>query len=301
MAHHDTHAHPATAKTLLYSIFINIAISLVQFIGGLISGSLSLLTDALHNFSDVVSLVISYAANRLVKKEADFSKTFGYKRAEIIAAFINAATLVVLAVFLMKEAVLRFFQPAQVINSNIVIWLALLAIIGNGVCALLLYKDSSNNMNIRSSYYHLLTDMYTSIAVLIGGLLMKYYHLFWIDSLLGLLIGIYLIYIGFDLLKSSLKVLMLFSPKEISMQKLVERVNSVQGVKSLHHVHVWLLNEQEVHLEAHLDMEENITLSEFNEVVDKIEKLVFNEFGINHCNLQPEFQKQDPKDIIVQD
>lgn len=286
---------------MIYSIFINVGITLAQIIGGLISGSLSLLSDALHNFSDVVSLLISYIANRLVGKDADFSKTFGYKRAEIIAAFINAATLILIAIYLIKESIERFFETPESISSGIVIWLALLSIIGNGICVLLISKASKINMNFRSSYLHMLTDMFTSVAVMIGGILMKYFEIYWIDSLLTLLIGGYLIYMGFDLLKSSFKVLMLFSPEDIPMQDMVERINAVEGIKNIHHVHIWQLNEYEVHLEAHVEFENNIKLTEFNAILIKVEGLLYEDFGINHINLQPEYQRDDPKDIIVQD
>ena len=155
MAHHHhhnhshSHAHPdLKGRNLLISIFLNIAITVSQIVGGLISGSLALLSDALHNFSDVLSLVISYAATKLGKKKACKEKTFGYKRAEIMAAFVNAATLVVVAIILMKEAVERLFQP-QPIESNLVIWLSLIAIAGNGFSVLLLKKDSEHNMNMK--------------------------------------------------------------------------------------------------------------------------------------------------------
>ena len=142
--HSHSHAHPdLKGRNLLISIFLNIGITLAQVVGGLLSGSLALLSDALHNFSDVLSLIISYVARRLGKKKASNLKTFGYKRAEILAAFINAATLVVVAIILMKEAVERLMEP-QEIESNLVIWLALIAIAGNGFSVLLLKKDSED-------------------------------------------------------------------------------------------------------------------------------------------------------------
>lgn len=295
------HAHGMAARNLAFSIVLNVAITIAQFIGGIISGSLALLSDALHNFSDVISLVISYIANKVSKKEADFSKTFGYKRAEIIAAFINAATLIVLAIYLIKESVIRFFDETESIASGIVIWMAVFSIIANGLSVLLLYNASNENMNIRSSYLHLLTDMFTSVVVMFGGILMMFYEIFWIDSVLTFIIGAYLIYMGYDLLKNSFKVLMLFSPEDIPMEKLVARVNALDGVKNIHHIHIWLLNEYEVHIEAHVDMQEDIKLSEFDEILIKIEKVLHTEFGINHINIQPEYDKPDSKSVIVQD
>ena len=299
--HNHNHSHSdLKGRNLFISILLNILITVAQVIGGLISGSLALLSDALHNFSDVLSLIVSYAANRLSKKEASIHRTFGYKRAEILAAFINASTLIIVAVLLIIEAIKRFQNP-QEIESNLVIWLSLLGIVANGLSVLLLKKDSEANMNMRSAYLHLFTDMMASVAVLIGGLLMKYYEVYWVDSVLTFAIALYLIWMGFDLLKDSTKVLMLFTPETIPIKKIVEEINAFKSIESMHHVHVWQLNEDEIHLEAHIDFSEDITLSQFDTILHKIEDLVFNKYDINHVNIQPEFGKDDAKDVIVQD
>ncbi|WCO01688.1 cation diffusion facilitator family transporter [Psychroserpens ponticola] len=302
-SHNHNHSHNHSdlkGRNLLISILLNIIITVAQVIGGLLSGSLSLLSDALHNFSDVVSLMVSYIAERLSKKQASLQKTFGYKRAEILAAFINAATLIIVAVLLIIEAVERFQNP-QEIESNLVIWLSFVAILGNGFSVLLLKKDSQSNMNMKSAYLHLLTDMMASVAVLIGGLLMKYFQLFLVDSVLTFAIAVYLIIMGYSLLKNSFKVLMLFTPEDIEVEDIVRVVQDIDVIKNVHHVHIWQLNEEEIHLEAHIDFKEDITLSEFDVILHKIEDLVFHNFGINHVNIQPEFGKCDDKHVIVQD
>ncbi|UOY08871.1 cation diffusion facilitator family transporter [Muricauda sp. SCSIO 64092] len=298
--HHHSHRHKVDGKNLGISIVLNVVVTIAQMIGGLISGSLSLLSDAVHNFSDVLSLIISFLANRLSKKKASTNRTFGYKRAEIIAAFVNSATLMVVSLFLIVEAIERFLAPQEV-ASNWVIWLSILAILVNGFSVLLLKKDAAVNMNMKSAYLHLLTDMMASIAVLVGGLLMKFYAIFWIDPLLTLIIALYLIYVGYDLLKESTKVLMLFTPKSIAVQEIVSSICEIKGIKNVHHVHVWQLNEEEIHLEAHVDFKEDIKLSEFDVILEGIEELVYHRHGINHVNIQPEFGKCDTKKIIVQD
>jgi len=304
MAHnhdHGHHHHPdLKGRNLLISIFLNIIITVAQVIGGLISGSLSLLSDALHNFSDVLSLIVSYIAAKFAKKQASTNKTFGYKRAEIIAAFVNAASLIVVAIILIKEAVERFLNP-QSIASDIVIWLSLLGIAANGFSVLLLKKDAKSNMNMKSAYLHLLTDMLASVAVLVGGLLMKFYQWYWVDAFLTLAIALYLIYMGYDLLKDSTRVLMLFTPNTIQITKIVEALHKIDKIKNVHHVHIWQLNENEVHLEAHIDFYEDIKLSDFDLILEQIEEEVFHNFGINHVNIQPEFGKCDSKHLIVQD
>jgi len=300
-SHVHNHQHPdLRGRNLLISIFLNILITIAQVIGGLVSGSLSLLSDALHNFSDVISLIISYVASKLTKQKASASRTFGFKRAEILAAFINASTLVIVAVILIIEAVKRFFDP-QEIESSLVIWLSIVAILGNGFSVLLLKKDSKSNLNMRSAYLHLITDMLASVAVLIGGLLMKYYQLYWVDSVLTFLIAVYLIWVGWDLLKTSTKMIMLFTPDHINIEEVVKTVNLIPKVKKLHHVHIWNLSDDELHLEAHLDLYENISITEFDSLLITIEQVLHDEFNINHVTIQPEYDKADPKEIIVQD
>ena len=259
-----------------------------------------MISDALHNFSDVLTLIFSYIANVLSKKKASLDQTFGYKRAELIAAFINSITLIIVAVYLIFEASQRFSNP-QPIKSNLVIWMSILGIAINGISALMLKKDADHNINMKSAYIHLFTDMMASVAVLVGGILMKLYQIYWIDSFLTFAIALYLIYVGYDLLKESTKMLMLFTPSNIDIKELVREVHKISGVNKLHHIHVWHLNDHELHLEAHLDCSEDIKMSEFNVLVYKIELVLLEKFEINHTNIQPEYQKIDSKDFIVQD
>lgn len=299
-SHGHHHKHEVQGKNLVYSIILNLVITIAQIVGGIISGSLALISDALHNFSDVLSLGFSLIAHKLSRKKATEDQTFGYKRAELIAAFVNASTLIIVAFILIYGAIQRFINP-KTIESNLVIWLAILGIIVNGGSVLLLQKDAENNINMKSAYLHLLTDMMASVAVLVGGLLMKFFDWFWVDSVMTILIGIYLIVVGYDLLKTSTKMLMLFTPEEIDIKEIVEEVHKIPGAGKLHHIHVWHLNDDELHLEAHLDCTEDIKMSEFDDLLHKIEAVLFEKFHINHINIQPEFKKEDSKETIFQD
>lgn len=300
MSHVHIHKHEVKSENLVISIVLNLVITIAQLVGGIISGSLALISDALHNFSDVLSLVFSLIAHKLSRRKASIDHTFGYKRAELIAAFVNASTLVIVAFILIYGAVERFITPKP-IASDLVIWLALLGIVVNGLSVLFLKKDADHNLNMKSAYLHLLTDMMASVAVLVGGLLIKYLGWFWVDSLMTIFIAVYLIYVGWDLLIKSTKMLMLFTPDEIDIKEIVREVHKIEGAGKLHHIHVWHLNEEELHLEAHLDCPENFTLTQFDEILHKIETVLFQKFGINHITIQPEFKKEDPKDFIVQD
>ncbi|HBK84356.1 MAG TPA: cation transporter [Flavobacterium sp.] len=296
----QTHTHQVQGKNLIYSILLNLGITIAQVVGGLVSGSLALISDALHNFTDVVSLLITYAAHKLSKRKATFVQTFGLKRAELIAAFVNSFSLIIVAGYLIYEAFFRLFKP-HTIQPSLVIILAFLGIVVNGFSVVLLKKDAHHNLNMKSAYLHLFTDMMASIAVLIGGIMMYFYKIYWIDSILTFLIALYLIVVGVDLLLKSTKMLMLFTPEDIDVKEIVKTIDNLEGVSRLHHIHVWYLNESELHLEAHLECLEDIKLSQFNLLLHQIELILWQKFGINHVNIQPEFQKEDPKEIIVQD
>lgn len=299
MSEHQGHAKLSGSK-LLWTILLNISITLAQFIGGILSGSMALLSDAVHNLSDVISLVVSYVANRLARRKATTDKTFGYKRAEIIAAFINATSLILIAVWLIYESILRLLSPSE-IEEVTVIYLSLIAIMGNGLSVLLLKNQQENNLNIRSAYIHLFSDLLASVAVLIGALAISFFNWHIIDPILSIAISIYLIYLGYDLLKDSVQILMLYTPYEVNLNEVIQAVHAFSEVKKLHHIHIWKLNETEIHLEAHIDLNENLDLKAFNVLQQRIERLLFEKFKINHITLQPEFEKSDSKEFIVQD
>jgi cobalt-zinc-cadmium efflux system protein len=302
MSHHHSHQHrQLSGNRLLFSIILNIVITVSQIIGGIISGSLALISDAIHNLSDVISLIISYVANILSnKKKQTLHRTFGFKRAEIIAAFINSATLIVIAVFLGIEALKRLNNPRE-ITTDIVIILAFIAMLANGLSVLLLKRDASYNLNMRSAYLHLITDMLTSVAVLIGGILMKYYQIFWLDAVLTIVISVYLLYMSWEIFIDSLKILMLFAPKHLEIQAIQKEILTMAEISNIHHVHIWQLNDHDVHFEAHIEFNKDIRLSEFDSICARVEKILLDKFHINHSNLQPEFERDDHKEFIIQD
>ncbi len=294
---HEHHHHEVEGKNLFFTILLNAGISLAELIGGVISGSISLISDAIHNFSDVISLIVSYIANKLSKRDATEKQTFGYKRSEIIAAFLNSATLIILAVFILFEAVERFINPVE-ISSNLVIWLALGSIVVNGLSVLFIKKDAEGNMNMKSAYLHLFGDMMTSIAVLIGGILMKYFHIFWIDPVFSILIAIYLLYLSWDIFKSSLKIMMQFTPEHIDIKEIAKEVAKIKDVKNLHHIHIWQINEHDIMFEAHIDMENDVKITDFERILKSVEDYLHDKYEIHHVTLQPEFLVDDNKNFI---
>ncbi len=297
--HHDNIS--LSGRRLLFSILLNVVITLSQIIGGLISGSLALISDAVHNLSDVISLIISYGANLLSKKKKQTKyQTYGFKRAEIIAAFINSASLIVIAVFLAIEAIKRLSDP-QEIMSDMVIWLAFIAILGNGISVLLLKRDAKHNINMRAAYLHLISDLLTSVAVLAGGILMKFYGIYWLDAVLTIGISVYLLFMSWRIFLDSLKILMLFAPKELNIEDIQKEILIIDEIKNIHHVHIWLLNDKEIHFEAHIEFKDDIRLSEFDGICKRVEQILAEKFNIRHANLQPEYERDDHKDFIIQD
>jgi cobalt-zinc-cadmium efflux system protein len=299
MSHdHHHHSHQVSGKKMAIAIFLNLLITAGQIVGGLISGSVALLTDALHNFSDVISLLLSYVTNRIARRKSTHKQTFGFKRAEILSAFVNAAALIGIAVFLIVEAAQRFFHP-QVIKSDIVIWLALGSIVINSISVMMLQKDAKESMNIKSAYLHLLTDVLTSVAVRIGGLLMKYSTVFWVDAVLSIAIALYLILSGYKLLAATIKILMQFTPSDIDLEKINEKIIRINSIKNMHHVHIWQLDENMKLFEAHVDLKDDISMTQFQEILNQIDEILHG-YGIYHINIQPEYNRNDDKNIIVQ-
>jgi len=295
--HHQHHHHPIVAgKNLVFPIVLNVGITVAQIIGGFVSGSMALLSDAAHNFSDVLALIFSYIAVKLSGRERTLKQTFGYKRAGIFAAFINAATLMIVATILVQQAIERLLNPRP-IEGQIVIYLAALGILFNGVSALFVKKGAKEDINIRSVYLHLFTDMLTSIAVFISGFAISFLDWYWVDGVLTIAISVYLIYSSWEIFYESVRIFMQFTPNQINIEKIAAEIAFIEGVKNIHHVHVWKLDDHETMFEAHLDLEEDFAISHFELILGKVEE-VLHLHNIHHFNIQPEWVRDDEKALI---
>lgn len=297
MGHGHDHSN-AKGKKLGLTILLNLAITIAQVIGGTISGSLSLISDAAHNFSDVIALIISWIADRLAHREYTEKQTFGYKRAEVIAAVINVSTIIIIAVNIFIEAIKRFNEPAEITGST-VMWLAGLSIVVNGLSVLIVKSDAKDNMNMKSAYLHLFSDMLTSVAVLGGGFIMYYLKVYWIDSIISIGISAFLLYSSFSLLLETLKVLMQFTPNEIDLDRVKEDIELNPLVNNIHHVHAWKLTDKDIHFQAHIDFNKDMRLSEANRVIDDIKKILNKKHKINHATFETEYSMCDNKELII--
>lgn len=299
--HHHDHDHiKLRGKKLILTIILNFLITIVQIIGAIFANSLALLSDAFHNFSDTSSLILSYIANNLTKRKSTKSKTFGYKRAEIIAAFINSSLLLVIALYLMYEAFNRIVGDEHVeVEPKLVMIMAAFSIVANGLSVLIIGNDGKSNMNMRSAYLHLFSDMLSSIAVLIGGAAIYFFDLTVIDPILSVMIAIYLIIFGWKLVIQSLKVLMQFVPPGIDVELIMDDLSKFSGIKNIHHVHAWQLNDDEIIFDAHIDFQKNLSISETCIILEKIRLHLLEEYHIHHTTLQPEFEQDCEKNMLL--
>ncbi len=292
------HEHHVNEKNIFISVILNLTITIAQFIGGFFSNSLALISDAIHNLSDGISLFLSYIALKISKKDANYKKTFGYKRIEIITALFNAITLVVICIYLFKEAIERFYNPEK-IDSFIMLIVATIGLFANLISVLLLHKDKNHNLNIKSAYLHLLGDTISSVAVIIGGILIYFFNIYWIDPIITILIGLYIIKEAYSIIIETVNILMQNTPKNININAIKDEIEKLAFVDNIHHVHVWNLNDDVIHFEAHIDIRENITLSKADEYRNIIENILQNNNNINHITLQLEYNCCKNKDTII--
>jgi cobalt-zinc-cadmium efflux system protein len=270
---------------LLIVTVINLSISFVQVVGGLLTGSLSLMSDALHNLGDTSALFIAFLAGKRSLKKPDLKNTFGYKRIEILAALFNASILIALCIFLFYSAIQRLLNPTE-IDSELMLIVAVFGLLANFISVLILKKRKGENLNVKAAYLHLLGDTLSSIAVIIGGILMWQFGIYQVDSIITILVGIYIIYHAWKVIKETIDILMQSTPSNIDIDSIKSRIEQIEKIDNMHHIHVWKLNDSQIHFEAHINLKENVRMDEMMKVKKKSEKILSSEFGIHHITLQ---------------
>ncbi|NTW06123.1 MAG: cation transporter, partial [Peptococcaceae bacterium] len=277
-----------SGRKIFWVTLLNGLITAVQLVGGVISGSLALISDAVHNLSDTVAIALSYLAFKIAQKPKDAKRTYGYRRAEIIAAFINSAVLTGISVVLIFEAIRRFNSPVT-INGNLMISVAAVGLVANLLSVYLLEKDSHHSINIKSSYLHLLGDALTSAGVVLGGIAIKLWGIIWVDPLITLLISVYILIEAWKVVRRTVSILLqTAAPLDYDLLKL--EVEKISRVRNIHHVHTWMTDEKTIYFEAHIDLED-IMLSEVEAIYQEIEDLLISKFGVSHITLQPEVDR----------
>jgi len=286
-----------SSRNLLIATILNFIITIAEVIGGLMANSLALLSDALHNLSDGIAVLIAYIANRISKRSSNERKTFGYRRIEILAAFFNALVLIIIIIYLFYESILRFYEP-EPIKGLIMFVVATIGLMANLVAVLLLRKDAHANLNIKSAYLHLLGDTFSSVAVIIGGALIYFFEIYWIDPMITILIGIYIIKETWSILKETVDILMQGTPGHIKVSQIQRAIEKIDPVENIHHVHVWSLSDRQVHFECHIDLKEDLNVSDTDRIKRDIEKLLHDDFDIHHVTIQFEYNACDSKKVI---
>ena len=283
-------------KRLFITMLLNFLITVLEIAGGVVSGSLSLLSDAIHNFSDGVAVIVSYLALRLGRKPRNLKYTFGLKRAEILAAILNASTLLIISFFLIKEAVERFSHPAP-IAGGVMVAVAAVGLIANAAGTLLLKRGAAENLNLRAVYVHLLSDAVSSVAVILGAVCIMLFRVAWVDPALTIVISLYIIKETYDIVRASVDVIMMSSPQEIDIKDLQRSVESIPGVNNIHHVHLWKMNDADIHFEAHIDVDD-LPVSRTAVIRADIERCLRDRYDITHTTLQFECDSCQTKALV---
>ena len=282
--HHHHHHAPESDRGLLLAVGINVLLTLAQAIGGIISGSLSLIADALHNLSDAASLGIALFARKISRRPADESKSFGYQRAEVIAALINLTLLITVSLYLIYEAVWRIVEP-QVVAGLIIVLVAGVALIIDIITALITYRLSKSSMNMKAAFLHNLSDALTSIGVIIAGALILLYEWYWVDTLLTFLIAGFVLWQGMIMLPKTIHLLMEGTPENLSSAEIKSSMEEVGDVQDVHHIHIWNLDEHRIALEAHVVVTAN-ELQEVEGIKENLKRVLKDKFKITHSTLE---------------
>lgn len=282
---------------LVWAVVVNFVLTLAQIVGGVVSGSLALIADALHNFSDAASLGLALFARRIGRRPADKLMTFGYGRAEVVAALINLTTLVIVGLYLLVEAINRYLDPRPV-EGWIVVIVAGIALVIDIATAALVHKGSKHSLNIRAAFLHNVSDALASIGVIVAGTMILLYNLYVADLVMTALIATYVLYQGFSLLPQTVRLLMGAVPDDVEFDAIVAALRNLDGVAGLHHVHIWSLDEHNRALEAHLTPVEP-SLGAFELVKAEARILLSERFSIGHATFEACLELHGEKAVKV--
>jgi len=292
---HGHHHHDHTPKienlnsAFIIGIILNSAFVVLEVIAGLWSHSLSLLTDAGHNLSDVAGLALALLAFKLTKVSSNSEYTYGYKRSTIIVSFFNALVLFIAVGFIGYEAIMRFLHP-ETIAGGTMAWVALAGIGINGVTAWLFVKGKDSDLNVKGAYLHMAVDAIVSFGVVVSGLIIYFTHLYWIDSAVSLIVAVVILRGTWSLLSDSLRLEMDGVPKEMDVEKIRVELMKAKGVVDVHHIHVWALSTTENALTAHLVIDQNATPT-FDSIKHDLRHRL-EHLSITHSTFEPEFSDE---------
>ena len=298
-AGHHHHAAPVITslnKAFIIGIILNLTYVLIQVIIGLNINSLSLLSDAGHNFLDVAGLALAMLAFKLSGSKSTEKYTYGYKKASILISLLNAVVLLLSIGAIGYEAIFRFKYPQPIPGLTISI-IAAIGILINGVSAFMFFKDKDSDINVKSAFLHLLSDALVSMGLVIGGIIIYYTQWYWIDPLLSIILCIIIIASTWNLLKDSLRLSLDGVPDKVDIQKIKEKVLEVSGVIAIHHLHVWAISTTKNALTAHIILEENTGMQQSKNIKSNL-KHILEHLNIHHVTLETETMEDKCTDDI---
>ncbi|MCI1273086.1 MAG: cation diffusion facilitator family transporter [Clostridiaceae bacterium] len=279
---HNYHTHK-NLKRLSIVLVITIIYMFAEFIGGYFTNSLALTADAGHMLGDSGSLALSFAAIWLATKKAPIEKSFGYYRAEIIAAFLNGLTLVLIAALIMYEAYQRLMNVHHVFASGMLI-ISVGGLVVNIIGAYLLHKGSGENLNVKGAFLHIMADLLGSIGAITAGLLMYFFKWYLADPIISFVIAILVLSSSFGILKSAVDILMESVPSDIDIKEVQKSIENIENVQNVHDLHIWCINANTIALSVHLVTE----LTDYKEILSKTNEMLEHKFGIEHATIQIE-------------
>jgi len=289
MAHehaHITDLSRSTIRRLALSISLTAAIVVVEVAAGLFANSLALLTDAVHNVTDVLALVLTWWALRAATKPAYAGKTYGYHRAGILVALVNATVLALIALAIFYDAYRRLIAPPEV-KANVLIGVGIVAVVVNLVTALLVRRGSENDLNLRSAYVHLMGDVFSTIGAVAAGIIIHFTGLNWLDPLVGILIGLLILWNAWGILHESVNILMEATPADVNVDAMLSDILHVEGVRGVHDLHIWSITRGLRTLSAHI-LTDDIPISEGTKIQAAVTETLQHNYGISHATLQLE-------------
>lgn len=280
-----THAHrPATGRKLQLSLWLTVAFIFIELAAGIKAQSLALLSDAGHNFTDSLALGLAWFAFYMQSKPPTDRKTFGYLRAGVLAGFVNAMTLVVLAIFIFYESYERFLAPRQV-QEEIMIAVAAAGLVVNLAVMWALHADSRHDLNIRGAFMHMLGDALSSVGIIIGAVAILYTGYAWIDPLLSVLIAVLILWSGWDIIREAVNILLEGLPRGITREDVCGAITNVEGVIDVHDLHVWSLSSSSHALSCHTVIDD-LPLSASDAILRRINEVLQHRFHIDHTTIQ---------------
>ncbi|WEV44102.1 cation diffusion facilitator family transporter [Lactobacillus sp. ESL0684] len=285
-----------TTKRYFWVTLLNIVITIAEFCGGFISGSLSLLSDAVHNLSDVGAIIISFVAHLISNRKRNQIKTFGYERAETLAAFTNGIILILISLSLFAEAIERFWQPTK-INGGVMLIVSIIGLLANVISMLTMHQDAQGSLNVRSTFLHMLSDALSSVAVVIGAIFIYFWQVSLLDPIMTLVVSIFVLREAYQITKQAANVLMESNP-DIDLDQVNKIVLAIPAIKNIHHVHIWRYSDDYIMLDAHVNVAPDLTVQEFEKLTQQLSHDL-QKLGINHLNFQAECDRGKYDEMIV--